>query len=166
MRIHQLYCSALLIIPILVGCSDPGSNSPNLDPGVAVLVIGDTIYEGLAVVDTFSYGDESIYERMTLNFSDTLVVTVENKIFDEELVFWSRAFESTSPSGYLMRLSERVVGGSLFMAEKGFLHISERTESTVRGKFDMTFTNLYAPYHECPAGCLAATAYFVAEINY
>ena len=165
MRIHLLCCLALVMIPMLLGCSDPGSKIPNLDPGVAVLVIGETVYEGQAVVDTFSRGD-SIYEQMTLNFSDTLVVTIEKIFFDDEFVLWSENLGPTTTSGNHMRLSERFVGGSLYTAWDGFLHISERTESTVKGKFDMIFKNLYSPYHECPDGCLQATAYFVAEIGF
>ncbi len=155
----------LVLFLVILGCSDPGIDFPDLDVGEAMLVIDNQVYEGLAVVDTVTHG-ENLFETLFLNISDTLVATIMKENFDEELILWSRNPAASSASGTHLTLSERVMGGSYFTAWDGYLHISERTESTITGKFDVAFLNLYSSNPDCPDGCLQATAYFVAEIAY
>jgi len=155
----------LISMLVIMGCSDPGVEFPDLAEGEAMLVIDSQVFEGLAVIDTITYGDNT-FETLSLNISDTWVARIMKTSLDEELIFWSRNPAASSASGTHLTLSERVMGGSSFTAWDGYLHISKRTESMLKGKFEMTFLDIYSSNPDCPDSCLQATAYFVAEITY
>jgi len=155
----------LLSTCFILGCSDPGVDFPDLAVGEAMLVIDSQVYEGLAVIDTITYG-ENTFETLSLHISDTWVARIMKANLDEELILWSRNPAASSASGTHLTLSERIMGGSSFTAWDGYLHISKRTESTLKGKFDLTFLNIYSSNPDCPDSCLQAKAYFVAEITF
>jgi len=133
MRIDRLWCFVLLIIPILVGCSDPASVDINLDPGDAVLIIKNESYTAEAILETMTLG-ETIYQKITLVVSDTFYVDILNENFEEDIYIWTG--ESFSADGTMIFLISRNLGG-IYNPHEGFLIITGITESTITGNFKL-----------------------------
>ena len=163
MRIYQLCCFTLLIIPLLMGCSDPASDDINLDPGDAVLIIENESYAAEAILGTRMFLDTE-YEQITLRVGDSIYIDIMNLNFEEGIVIWDGEF-SDAEGTRVFAISQVHGGAGYFGPIGGYLLISEKTDSSISGKLEIDLYDYASSCLHCLGNYLTIEGQFVAEVK-
>jgi len=151
---------SLLFTLLVFGCSSPESNNLNLNPGEAVLTINNIEYNAAAIFGTRILG-ETEFEQISLIVSDSIQIDILNKKFEKEVITW--AGETFTSAGTMVFLSYSARGG--YGPTGGFLIISDLTDATISGRFDMELYNFASSCSDCPENEVTAEGQFVAVME-
>jgi len=154
---YRILISFLAILTI--GCSDPDSRGLNLNPGEAVLTIENIQHGAQAYLGTRMLGDTE-YEQITLEVSDTIHVDILNENFQEGMVSW--AGDSFDTKGTIIFMTHYGYRGG-YGPRSGFLIISEQTELSISGIFQLELQNFASSCYNCPEDRLNVEGKFIAQ---
>ncbi len=138
----------LLVLTLLfiTACSDPDSNSVDLDSGEGSITIGDMYFGAEATLENRMLGDDE-YEQITLAVSDTFFVQILNQDFQKGVFNWSGEGMSSGGNMIFMTHFERGAG---FGPRSGFLIISSITDKSISGLFMLEMHNFASCCYNCP----------------
>ncbi|MBC8376837.1 MAG: hypothetical protein H8E26_12390 [FCB group bacterium] len=151
----------LTLLPLLfiIACSDPDSRGLDLNPGEAVLTIDNITHGAQANLGTRMLGDTE-YEQITLQVSDTIHVDILNENFQEGMVSWTG--DSFDVEGTMIFMTHYGYGGG-YGPRSGFLIISEQTELSISGIFQLELQNFASSCYNCPEDRLNVEGKFIAQ---
>ena len=159
MRIQRYFGPFVICTAFFCGCSDPGSGDINLDPGAAILTINNESYAAEAILGTRLFR-ETEYEQIILHVGDSIQVDMMNLNFEEGIVIWDGEFSDAE--GTRVFAVSQVHGGAGFAPIGGFLLISNKTDSSISGKFNIDLYNFASSCLHCPGNYLTIEGQFFA----
>lgn len=156
-----MYKLIILLIMMLMGCSDPGSSGLDVNPGEGVFTIKNIEYQAEATFGTRVFGEDEV-EQITLRASDTVFIDILCEDFQKGVTTWDGEFWSEEDVHVFM--IHRDLGGG-FGPRSGYFIITKRTESYITGIFNMELQDFASSCYNCPDDLVWVEGEFNVELN-